>query len=65
MIMFTDDTKAYDVIETAQILGLAVGTVRLYLSQGKIHGERVKEAKSKVYITQDEIKRFIKERCDG
>jgi predicted transcriptional regulator len=65
MIMFTNETKAYDVIETAQILGLAVGTVRLYLSQGKLHGERVKEERSKVYITQDEIRRFIKERCNG
>ena len=63
MIMFTDKTKAYDVIESAQILGVAVGTLRKYLSDGLIHGERIKEAKSKVYITQDEIKRFIKERC--
>lgn len=63
MIVFTDNTKAFDVIETAQILGVAVSTMRKYLSDGLIHGERIKEAKSKVYITQDEIKRFVKERC--
>ena len=66
MIVFTDDTKAYDIIETAQILGLTPTSVRKYLYDGKLHGEKLKAEsgkKSKVYISHDEIKRFIKARC--
>lgn len=67
MIVFTDDTRAYDIIESAQILGLTPNTVRRYLADGKIHGEKLKSEfgkKSKVYISMDEIKWFIKARCD-
>ena len=67
MIVFTDDAKAYDVIESAQILGLTPTSVRRYLADGRLHGEKLKSEfgkKPKVYITMDEIKRFIKARCD-
>lgn len=66
MIVFTDDTKAYDVTESAQILGVTPNTVRRYLYEGKIHGEKLKSEfgkKPKVFISMDEIKRFIKARC--
>lgn len=66
MIVFTDETKAFDVIESAQILGLTPTSVRRYLADGRLHGEKLKSEfgkKPKVYITMDEIKRFIKARC--
>ena len=66
MIVFTDETKAFDVIESAQILGLTPTSVRRYLSDGRLHGEKLKSEfgkKPKVYISMDEIKRFIKARC--
>ena len=66
MIVFTDETKAYDVIESAQILGVTPNSVRRYLYDGKLHGEKLKSdhnKKPKVYISMDEIKRFIKARC--
>ncbi len=67
MIVFTDGTKAFDIIESAQILGNTPNTVRQYLATGKLHGEKLKGEtgkKKKIYISMDEIKRFIKERCD-
>ena len=66
MIVFTDGTKAYDITESAQILGVIPNSVRRYLYDGKLHGEKLKSEfgkKPKVYITMDEIKRFIKARC--
>ena len=66
MIVFTDDTKAYDIIESAQILGLTPNSVRRYLYDGRLHGEKLKSdsgKKAKIYISMDEIKRFIKARC--
>lgn len=68
MIVFTDETKAFDIIESAQILGLTPNSVRRYLYEGKLHGEKLKGEtgkKQKIYISMDEIKRFIKERCNG
>ena len=66
MIVFTDETKAFDVIESAQILGLTPTSVRRYLADGRLHGEKLNSEfgkKPKVYITMDEIDRFIKARC--
>lgn len=66
MIVFTDDTKAYDIIESAQILGLTVNTLRKYIADGKLHGEKLKSEfgkKPKIFISQEEIKRFINARC--
>jgi len=58
MIEFTDNTRAYTVIETAQILKRSLITVRKYLRDGKLHGEMLKH---KIYIDETEIERFIKE----
>lgn len=66
MIVFTDGTKAYDITESAQILGVIPNSVRRYLYDGKLHGEKLKSdhnKKPKVFISQEEIDRFIKERC--
>lgn len=66
MIVFTDDTRAYDIIETAQILGMTPNSVRKCLYAGRLHGEKLKgesAKKQKIYISKDEIDRFIKARC--
>ena len=59
MIEFTDDTRAYDLLETAKMLGVVVPTLRKYLKDGLIYGEKYGQ---KIYIHEDEIRRFIQER---
>ena len=59
MIEFTDNTHAYDVIETADLLGVVPATVRHYLREGKIVGQMIK---TKLYIHEEEIERFLRER---
>ena len=59
MIEFTDDTRAFNITETAQILELDPTTIRKYLRDGLLHGEKIK---SRVYIDEAEIGRFKQER---
>ena len=59
MIEFTDNTRAFTVTETAQLLELAPYTVRRYLKEAKIHGEKLK---GRIYIDEAEIERFKEER---
>lgn len=59
VIEYTDNTRAFSVTETAQILDLDPTTIRKYLRDGRLHGEKYK---SKIYIDEAEIKRFKKER---
>lgn len=59
VIEFTDNTRAFTVTETAQLLELAPYTVRRYLKEEKIHGEKLK---GRIYIDEAEIKRFKEER---
>ena len=59
MIEFTDNTRAYDVIESAKILGVVPATVRYYLREEKLHGQMIK---TKLYIHEEEIERFLRER---
>lgn len=59
MIEFTDNTHAYNIIESADLLGVVPGTVRKYLADGKIVGQKYK---SKIYIHEEEIERFLRER---
>ena len=59
MIEFTDNTRAFTVTETAQILELSPVTIRKYLSEGRIHGEKIK---ARIYIDEAEIERFKEER---
>lgn len=64
MIVFTDETRAFTVVESAKILGVAVPTLRKYLVDGLIHGEKLKSDRSRIYIAEEELQRFIKERCN-
>lgn len=59
MIEFTDNTRAFDLLESAQMIGVVVPTLRKYLKEGKISGEIIKR---KIYINEAEIKRFMEER---
>lgn len=59
MIEFTDNTRAFDLLESAQMIGVVVPTLRKYLREGKIHGEPINR---KIYINEAEIERFKKER---
>lgn len=59
MIEFTDDTRAFSVTETAEILDLDPLTVRKYLKEERLHGDKYK---GRVYIHEEEIERFKKER---
>lgn len=59
VIEFTDDTRAFSVTETAQILDLDPTTIRKYLKDGRLHGEKIK---SRIYIDEAEIERFKEER---
>ena len=59
MIEFTDNTRAFDLLESAQMIGVVVPTLRKYLREGKIHGQTVDR---KIYIDEVEIKRFKEER---
>lgn len=59
MIEFTDNTRAFDLLESAQMIGVVVPTLRKYLREGKIHGQTVDR---KIYIDEAEIKRFKEER---
>lgn len=59
MIEFTDNTRAYDVIESAKLLGVVPNTLRGYLKDGKINGQMYK---TKIYIHEEEIERFLRER---
>ena len=59
VIEFTDNTRAFTVTETAQILKLDPTTVRKYLKEGQLHGEKIK---ARIYIDEAEIERFKEER---
>lgn len=59
MIEYTDNTHAYDVTESAKLLGVVPATVRYYLREGKISGQMYK---TKIYIHEEEIERFLRER---
>lgn len=59
MIEFTDDTRAFDLLESAEMLGVVVPTLRKYLRDGLIYGEKIGQ---KVYIDEEELQRFIEER---
>lgn len=59
VIEFTDNTRAFDLLESAQMIGVVVPTLRKYLREGKIHGQTVDR---KIYIDEAEIKRFKEER---
>ena len=59
LIEFTDNTRAYTLIETAEKLGVVVPTVRLYLKEGTLVGMKYKR---QVYIHEEEIERFLEER---
>lgn len=59
VIEYTDNTRAFSVTETAQILDLDPTTIRKYLKDGRLHGEK---HKSRIYIDEAEIKRFKEER---
>ena len=59
VIEFTDNTRALSVTESAQFLQLDPTTVRKYLKDGKLHGEKIK---GRVYINEAEIMTFKKER---
>lgn len=59
VIEYTDNTRAFSVTETAQILDLDPTTIRKYLRDGRLHGEKYK---SKIYIDEAEIERFKEER---
>ena len=57
MIEFTDNTRAFDVIETAQKLDVTPQTVRSYEKEGRLEGQKIK---GKLYIFE-EIERLIQE----
>lgn len=59
MIEYTDNTRAFSVTETAQILDLDPTTIRKYLKDGRLHGDKYK---GKVYIAEAEILTLKKER---
>ncbi len=59
MIEFTDNTRAFTVTETAQILKLSPPTIRAFLKDGQLHGEKIK---ARIYIDEAEIERFKEER---
>ena len=59
VIEFTDNTRAFTVTETAQILNLTPPTIRSFLRDGQLHGEKLK---GRVYIDEAEIERFKEER---
>lgn len=52
-----DDLVVYDVIETAELLHVHPQTVRNYLRQGKLKGQKVG---GKQYVTDDTIKEFLR-----
>ena len=58
MIMFTDNTRAYDVIETAKMLNVIPQTVRNYLKTGRLSGQTVKR---KIYVYEESINDLIQE----
>lgn len=59
VIEYTDNTRAFDLLESAQMIGVVVPTLRKYLREGKIHGQTVDR---RIYIDEAEIKRFKEER---
>ncbi len=58
MIEFTDNTRAFDLLESAQMIGIVVPTLRKYLKDGLIHGEKIGR---RIYINEEELERFMKE----
>lgn len=58
VIEFTDNTRAFDVIETAQKLDVTPQTVRSYEKEGRLEGQKIK---GKLYIFEESIERLIQE----
>ena len=51
------EKKYYTVKESAELLGIAEGTVRIYLSEGRLKSEKVYNS---TVISKEEIERYNK-----
>lgn len=57
-----DDLVVYDIKECAEMLNISVQTVRKYVRNGSLKGQKVG---GKQYVTEDTIKDFLKGANNG
>lgn len=57
-----DDLVVYDVKECAEMLNISEQTVRKYIRNGSLKGQKVG---GKQYVTEDTIKEFLKGANNG
>lgn len=57
-----ENIQLYTVSETANLLGITAQTVRSYIKNGKLNGQRIGRP---VFISNNSIKEFIKGRSNN